>query len=81
VFCGPRPIEYRTILPDLPTDLRTPVEVPAREFNTLADVGVILTDHVEALGAANGKIAATDCIWRAAEAGKKIEIERCMGGV
>jgi len=68
--CSPRPVEYRNVLPDLPTELRTPVAVPERRAETLADVGVILADHVEALDAANGKIIATDCIWRAAEAGK-----------
>ncbi|WP_172978089.1 hypothetical protein [Roseovarius sp. THAF27] len=67
--CGPETeIEY--ITPDVPAELRTPVPVPKRKAETLADVGVILTDHVEALGKANGKIVATDCILTEAETGK-----------
>jgi len=65
--CSWTRVEYRNIVPDLPAELRTPVEVPERRAETLADVGVILADHVQALDAANGKIVATDCIWRAAE--------------
>ena len=66
--CGPAKIEYRNVLPDLPAELRTPVSVPDRRAKTLGDVGVILSDHVEALDAANGKITAIDDIWRTAEA-------------
>lgn len=67
--CGTTPtIEYRNILPDLPDELRTPVKVPERRAETLADVGVILSDHVQALDTANGKIVAVDCIWQEAEA-------------
>ena len=65
--CGQAKIEYRNVLPDLPAELRTPVSVPDRA-KTLGDVGVILSDHVEALDAANGKITAIDDIWRTAEA-------------
>ena len=67
--CGPAKIEYRNVLPDLPDELRTPVSVPDRRAETLGDLGVILSDHVEALDAANGKITAIDDIWRSAEAG------------
>ncbi|WP_306130986.1 hypothetical protein [Roseovarius sp. MMSF_3350] len=64
--CAPKTeIEY--ITPDVPAELRTPVPVPKRKAETLADVGVILTDHVEALGKANGKIVAIDCILLDAE--------------
>ncbi len=67
--CGPE-TEYRYVTPDVPAELRTPVPVPKRKAETLADVGVILTDHVEALGKANGRIVATDCILTAAETGE-----------
>ncbi len=64
--CGPEnEIEYVT--PDVPAELRTPVPVPKRKAETLADVGVILTDHVQALGKANGKIVAIDEILTCAE--------------
>ena len=64
--CGPE-TEYRYVTPDVPAELRTPVPVPKRKAETLADVGVILTDHVEALGKANGKIGAIDEILTCAE--------------
>ena len=70
--CTPR-IEYRNIVPDVPEPLRQPVTVPERRAETLADVGVILTDHVQALDRANGQIIATDCILAAAEAGASPE--------
>jgi hypothetical protein len=41
-------------------ELRQPVTVPPREAATLADVGLILTDHVQALDTANGRICAID---------------------
>ena len=61
-------MQVRLIVPDVPQELRTPVEVPARQVETLADVGVVLADHVEALDTANGRITATDCILKEAEA-------------
>lgn len=61
--------EYRNIVPDVPAALRQPVKVPDRKAETLADVGVILTDHVEALDRANGQISTIDCILTAAEDG------------
>lgn len=63
--------EYVFVTPDVPYELRTPVAAPDRQVRTLKDVGVVLTDHVEALETANGKIAAIDCILAAAESGKK----------
>jgi hypothetical protein len=68
-------IEY--LVPDVPAELRTPVDVPQRKAETLADVGVILTDHVEGLEAANGKIVATDCILTAAEEGRAVNEGEC----
>jgi len=56
------------VVPDVPEALRAPVLVPDRKAETLADVGLILTDHVEALGTANGRIVSIDCILDAAEA-------------
>lgn len=58
------------IVPVVPEELRTPVEVPKRQAKVLQDVGLILTDHVEALATANDKIITTDCILDAAEAGE-----------
>lgn len=74
--CTPK-IEYRNIVPEVPEALRQPVKVPERRAETLADVGVILTDHVQALDRANGQIIATDCILAAAEAGHAPD--RCVG--
>lgn len=62
--------EYIYVVPDVPATLRQPVSVPDRPVATLADVGVILADHVEGLGIANGRIVAFDCILTAAEAGE-----------
>lgn len=76
--CAAPVAEYRATLPDLPAELRRPVTVPDREYNNLSDLGVILTDHVEALDEANGKIEAIDCIWTAAEANRVVSIETCI---
>ena len=65
-----RPTKIEYVTPDVPKVLREPVAVPNRNADTLADVGLILTDHVEALGKANGRIVATDCILTAAERGE-----------
>ena len=69
---GPQ-IEYRNLVPDVPEALRQPVAVPKRKAETLADVGIILTDHVQALDQANGQIIATDCILDAAESNASAE--------
>jgi hypothetical protein len=42
--------------------LRQPCEAGERDYQTLRDVALILTDHVEALDCANGRIAAIDVI-------------------
>lgn len=52
--------ETTLISPKVPTELRQPVEVQLRDATSLRDVALILTDYVEALEAANGKIAAID---------------------
>lgn len=54
--------------PTVPTELRQPCEAGAREYETLRDVALILTDHVEALDCANGRILAIDEILVAYEA-------------
>ena len=67
-MCNPQTrIEY--LVPYVPEQFRTEVEVPARPVDTLTDVGLVLTDHIEALDTANGKIRATDCILDNAETG------------
>jgi len=48
--------------PQVPNDLRQPCEVEARPYDSLRDVALILTDHVEALDCANGRIVAVDTI-------------------
>lgn len=62
-------IEYVPVVPVVAAELRQPVEMPDREVAGLASVGIILTDAVEALGTANGRIVAIDCILTAAEKG------------
>ena len=75
--CDPKVrIETVIVTPDVPEILRTPVTVPEREAETLADVGLILTDHVEALDQANGRITAVDCILDAAELGNAPDCEQ-----
>ena len=56
------------VVPAVPADLRAPCLVDARDYATLKDVALILTDHVEALDCANGRISAIDGILTAAEA-------------
>lgn len=48
--------------PRVPTELRQPCEVEAREYESLRDVALILTDHVEGLECANGRLVAIDAI-------------------
>lgn len=67
--CGEPKIEYRNITPDVPSELRQPVVLPHRIAGTLADVGVILADHVQGLKTANGRISAIDRILTEAEGG------------
>lgn len=55
-------------MPEVPADLRTPCLVEPRDYSTLVDVALILTDHVEGLDCANGKIVAIDGILTDAEA-------------
>lgn len=70
--CAATP-EYVPVLPDVPAELRRPVEVRPRPVSGLRDVGLVLADHVEALDAANGRIVAIDCILTAAESGGAAE--------
>lgn len=48
--------------PEVPAELRRPCLVEKRETTTLRDVALILTDHVEALDCANGRILAIDAV-------------------
>ena len=79
--CGGKPqVQTRLIVPAVPADLRTPVTVAERPVETLGDIGLVLTDHVRALDAANGKIVAVDCILGQAEdAAKEITQRQCDG--
>ena len=61
--CAATPVvETRVVVPVVPVDLLAPVTVPDRAVDPLADVGLILTDHVEALATANDHLAAVACI-------------------
>ena len=60
--CAEPTIEYVRVLPEVPEQLRTPVEKPDRTVSTLKDVGLVLTDFDQALDEANGRITAIDCI-------------------
>lgn len=46
------------VVPEVDPILLETVTVPQREIDDLASVGLILTDHVEALDRANGQIQA-----------------------
>lgn len=61
---------YQTelIVPDVPSELRETVTVNPREVQNLGDIGLVLTDYVEGLDTANGRISASDCILSKAEA-------------
>jgi hypothetical protein len=59
--CSPAP-DVLWKVPEVPSELRQPCNVAPREAETLQDVALILTDHVEALDCANGRIVAIDAI-------------------
>lgn len=61
-------MEKELIVPDVPLELRTPATVRERPVENLGDIGLIVTDLVEANDANSGKIEVTDCILRKAEA-------------
>lgn len=71
--CSAPAVETRVVVPEVPADLRAPCLVSSRDYSTLKDVALILTDHVEALDCANGKIVAIDDILTAAEAASKVK--------
>jgi len=51
----------------VPDELRQPCSVAQRDYDTLLDIALILTDHVECLETANGRIVAVDEILTKAE--------------
>lgn len=63
--CSPPRTETVFVVPDVPEDLLTPVEVPARRVKVLTDVGLVLADHVEALELANDRIRGVRCLLNA----------------
>lgn len=69
--CDPPRIETVYVVPDVPEELLTEVEVPPRRVEVLTDVGLILADNVEALETANGRIAGTRCVLAAAKRGEE----------
>ena len=68
--CTPPP-EVVIRAPQVPAELRTPCEAPAREVAGLADVALLLADQVEALDCANGRIVAIDAILTESEVGTR----------
>lgn len=50
----------RLVSPNIPAELREPVEKPVREVSTLKDVTLVLVDYDEALTEANSRIVTTD---------------------
>jgi len=66
--CAEPAVEYVEIPRPVPAALLEPVAVPSRPAQTLKDVGLILTDHVQALDRANGQIGAIKCILTAPDA-------------
>lgn len=63
-------------MPSVPEQLRSPVETPSRQVDTLSDVALVLADYDQALGTANGRIVAIDCILNGAETGAEVECYR-----
>jgi hypothetical protein len=57
----------RFLVVEVPQELREPCLVTARPYETIADIGLILTDHVECLDTSNGRIQAIDEIMTEAE--------------
>lgn len=60
--CTEPRVEVRTVVPEVAAPLRTPCLVEPRPYETLSDVALILTDYVESLDCANGKIVTIDRI-------------------
>ena len=48
--------------PSIPTELRQPCQLTLRDYETLRDVALLLTDYAEAVECANGRIVAIDAI-------------------
>lgn len=55
-------------MPEVSTDLRTPVPISDRRAETLRDLSILATEHLAAAQAANAKITAIDAILTCAEA-------------
>lgn len=64
--CGER-LVYVT--PDVPAELREPVPRPDTPVETLGDLAVRAIELEAALGTANGRLTAIDCILTAAARG------------
>lgn len=57
------------VQPHVPASLRQPVPVPQRTPKTVNELAAGYVEAREALGTANGRIGAIDCILTAAEQG------------
>lgn len=55
-------------MPEVSTDLRTPVPISDRRAETLRDLSILATEHLVAAQTANAKITAIDAILTCAEA-------------
>ncbi|MGR3495136.1 Rz1-like lysis system protein LysC [Citreimonas sp.] len=61
--------ETAFLVPDVPRDLREPVPEPTGPLRTTGDLATRAVELRAALGTANGRIGAIDCILDAAERG------------
>lgn len=69
IACSAEPlVETRLSVPHVPADLRAPCLVDPGDYTTLKAAARLVTDLVEGLDCANGRIAAMDGILTAAEA-------------
>ena len=58
------------VVPDIPENLRQLEVLPDRKAETLTDVGLILTDHIEAVENYEDKITSRNCIIDNSKAGE-----------
>lgn len=65
------------VVPPVPADLRTPVPGPSLEAETAGDIAAIIVNLEASRVEANGKITATDCILRDAEAEAGMDVKTC----
>lgn len=60
--------DSRILVPEVSEDLRTPVPISDRRADTLRDLSLLATEHLNSAKAANAKIVTIDQILTCAEA-------------